>query len=175
MRNRWMGTGWGLLGIALSASVVHAQSTGSVTTAPVSTGVAAPAASVAGLLGLAAGLVVAGWYCLRRGHSIRNVAAGVALAAVLGVPLTQAGAAFFSLVVEGEECSRSNTEQFLANSGQVRLLSNCPNPIHIVRMDVPLCEVAVPAPATEEPTQMACTVGLVLNIDEACVLNSCRE
>ena len=144
------------------AVVAHADLFGTVTTAPV--GMPAPAMGMPLLVLLAVLLAGAGAYLLRRtgGGVIAKVAVVAALAALAGLAYANGGMGTI-YTVAGPDCGIAKTFTF-DPLGPNELLSNCPNPIRIIAIQL---DCNAPDPPGE------CTVGQVLSNGQFCTLPEC--
>lgn len=136
-----------------------AEVIGSVTTSPF--GLAAPALGTPMLIAAAIALLGLGAYLLRTRAA--RTTAGLALAVGLGLLATLAYADG-TVTVKGSDCNKETTQPYLSSAVQ-SLINNCPNPIRIVAIE--------PGCGDPDPPPVHCTVGLVLNADEECILPSC--
>lgn len=141
-----------------------AQNGGSVTVAPF--GTAAPAVAWPSLILLALLLGAVAFFILRRS---RAVGATAVIMLALGAAIGVGYAAVLTVVVSGDECHEVTVKTY-DSTADVDLVSECPNPIRIIELELHcnghndgLGEVPVPD----------CEVGLVLNNGESCNLPSC--
>jgi len=162
MRTRWLTAGWGVVCITLAANAAYAQSMGSVTTAPATSGQAAPVMSGVLLGVLSALLLCAGAYALRV-RSVPRVVVGLAAALAIGALVDRAPGGIGVVITEGE-CTEEHTETYSGSTAV--LMSECPNPIRITEL------IECASTAGEEPGRItpSCQVGLILGPMESCQL-----
>jgi len=154
-------------GVALAAllgpfaTVAHARFEATVTTAPY--GVAAPVMGLPLLVGLVMLLAGGGAYVLRRtrGGGVAKVAFVATLTALAG--LAYAIIPSPNIPLQGADCRMRTVHPFDA-SFEYALLSDCPNPIQILDINLN-CE------GLDPPSQ--CTVGQVLTEGQFCFLPAC--
>lgn len=145
-----------VLAAPLTASAIF---TGQVTTGPAAQ---APTLTMPLLFLLAA--VLAGVAAYRLGRAAGPIVglalvAAVTFAAGLGYADNWTG-----IMIGGADCARQTTNSFDPSGPPMVLMSNCPNPIFI--LDIQLSCV-------DPPTPQACVVGGTLANGEVCVLPSC--
>jgi hypothetical protein len=140
---------------------------GMVTVAPLSTSAPAISMILLGLLAVVLGVAAA--VILRRRSA--RLASGL-IVTIAAVSLATAGyAAFVTVVISDDECSRPTTEDYPPNAGaQPTLNSQCPNPIRIIDIKV-MCEFEEVTSPQELPP--VCEVGMILNDGNSCRLPVC--
>jgi len=134
-----------------------AVDTATVTTGPAS---AAPALTMPLILLLAVVLASVAAYRLRL-TSVGRIVGTVLVAAVTAAGLAYAGA---EITISGPECAKQTTKPFDPILPAL-LVSNCPNPIHILAIQLSCID--------PPPPLQPCTVGQTLTNGESCLLPSC--
>ena len=144
---------------------LSAHNGGSVVVGPI--GASAPALGMPLLAILAMLLTVTAVVFLRRPRSVLShalVVLALMLTATVGLSLIP------TVVVSGDECNEITQKSYDSSSPSVALLSECPNPIRIIELDLN-CHHSDCEQAELPPT--SCEVGLVLNPGQICQLPTC--
>jgi hypothetical protein len=147
-----------VLAAPLTAS---ALATGQVTTGPAAQ---APTLTMPLLFLLAA--VLAGVAVYRLGRAAGPIAGLALVAAVtMAAGLGYADNWVNTIMIGGADCARQTTNSFDPSGPTMMLMSNCPNPIHILDIRLSCSDPPPPSPP--------CVVGGTLANGEVCVLPGC--